>query len=171
MKIQNEKKSHWTGQLYLYGRYLNRWLSHFTKNFEIKWIVKFFRISNHACPNNLLGHFWKLQVKGNLFAPKCGQKLDWHKQQNRVCKCFIIPNFMFSMNVIFLWSLHIFLIIFWKCFVTFHQNWIWQTEGQIKKAKWHSLRLLAFKRWFEHSFRAHKIFNNSIYFKILGIVW
>ena len=38
---------------------------------------------------------------------------------------FLFLNTFFS-RVIFVRSLHIFLILFRKCYVTFHWNWIWQ---------------------------------------------
>ena len=47
-----------------------------------------------------------------------------HKQQNRVCKFFLSKYF--TIRAIFVRTLHIFLILFRKCSVTFHWNWLWQ---------------------------------------------
>ena len=72
------------------------------------------------------GHFKELQVKGNLF--DCSQILTVasfaYKQEKGVSE-FFISKYFFS-RAIFVRSVHIFLILFQKCSVTFHWNWIWQ---------------------------------------------
>ena len=81
------------------------------------------------------GHLKELQVKGNLF--NCSQILTvasfTYKQQN-ICKFFISKYFFLS--VTFVRSLHIILILFQKCFVTFHWNWIWQITYKFFLALW-----------------------------------
>jgi len=42
-------------------------LIHPSQATQVKWIVKFFMTFKCEHPNLLLGPFWKLQVKGNLF--------------------------------------------------------------------------------------------------------
>lgn len=46
---------------------LSAYYSHYTKNFELKWIVKFFTTFKCEHLNHHMGPLWKLQVKGNLF--------------------------------------------------------------------------------------------------------
>ena len=66
------------------------------------------------------GHFKELQVKGNLF--DCSQILTVasyaYKQQNLVSE-FFCSKYFFA-RAIFVRSIHIFLILFQKCSVTFH---------------------------------------------------
>ena len=72
------------------------------------------------------GHFKELQVKRNLF--DCSQILtvaSFAYKQQRVVSELFISKYFFS-RAIFVRSIHIFLILFQKCSVTFHWNWIWQ---------------------------------------------
>jgi len=125
-------------------------VSHYTKHSEIKWIVKFCTTFKCERLNYLLGAFWKLQVKGNLFVcPQiCTVASLTYKQLNTRRQFFLfLNNFFFKVRAILLRALHILLILFRKCSVTFHWNWIWQiadtcfsalgseTEEQIKQAK------------------------------------
>jgi len=95
------------------------WLSHYTGSFHMKWIDEFITTFKCERPNHLLGPFWKLEVKGNLFV--CPQ--IWtvasltYKQQKRVCE-FLFPIF-FCPRAIFLRSLNILFNPICKMFYNF----------------------------------------------------
>ena len=86
------------------------------------------------------GHIKELQVKGEFvrllsnFAVTVATCSFAYKQQKRVSE-FFISKYFFS-RVIFVRSIHIFLILFQKCSVTFHWNWIWQIADTFFLALW-----------------------------------
>ena len=77
------------------------------------------------------GHCKKLKLIGNL--SDCLQILTvgrlTHKQQKWSAN-FFFRN-IFTMRAILVRTLHIFLILFRKCSVTFHWNWIWQIANKL----------------------------------------
>ena len=71
-------------------------------------------------------HFKELKLKRNLFV--CLQ--IWtvasltYKQQKRVCEFFLTKYFFSESD--FCTITPLFFILFWKCSITFHCDWIWQ---------------------------------------------
>ena len=124
------------------------------------------------------GHCKKLKLTGKL--SDCLQILTagrlTHEQKNVSANIFF--RNIFTMRAIFVWTLHIFLILFRKCSVTSHWNWIWKIADTFL-ALWPQKQRNTLNKWKTKfvltcnvqkviqalAFTSHEKFDNSFFFQ------